>query len=206
MKIIMCAIALFLILYALGSNGVMASKPEDQQSKKRRETPNERFHRKGGKTTQGKIVTGDNGELTTATIIENRDLKVYDQAGHFDCRSWAHAFRKDLAPDKNFDSVNVSLAKAREFIWQRWQTKQRGYIRLTFDSVDAVSTAHIFIEPDDRGVWRVIWRWVRHYDVIDDLPVIRSVERISSKKAQNKESHLYELVFKDNDGEEWQTL
>ena len=206
MKSTMCTFALILVLCALGSRDIVVSRPQEQQSKKRQETPREKFYRNGGKTTREKISAGENGELTTATIAENRDLKVYDQSGHFDCRFWAHAFRKDSATDKTSDSIKASLSKAREFIWQRWQSKRRGYIRLTFDSVDAVSTSHIFVEPDERGSWRVVWRIVRHFGEIDDLPAIRSVERIPSVKGQEKENNLYKLVFRDNNREIWQTL
>jgi hypothetical protein len=88
-------------------------------------------------------------ELTNADLVQRRDLKLYNDGGHFDCRDLALS---DTVPR------NCDLPKARDFIWKHWQQKRRGYIRVTFDSVDTMSTSHIFVEPDDHGVWVVVWR------------------------------------------------
>src|SRR5436190_1871797 len=66
-------------------------------------------------------------ELTATNIAQGRDLKLYDDGGHFDCRRLALS---DTAPR------NCDLPKARDFIWEHWQKKRRGYIRVTEDSVD----------------------------------------------------------------------
>ncbi len=91
------------------------------------------------------------------------------------------------------------MGNARAFIWEHWQSKKRGYIRITFNSVDATSTSHIFIEPDSYGVWRVTWRIVRRNNEVDDLPPIRIIVR----KTVGAE---YVLVFNAADGKEQETL
>jgi hypothetical protein len=94
--------------------------------------------------------------------------------------------------------------KTPNFIWEHWQNKKRGYIRLTENTVDCTSTSHIFIEPDDGGKWQIAWRIARSHammsDAVDDLPTIRRVDqKIKNGKATS-------LIFKDADGEKWQEL
>ncbi len=96
------------------------------------------------------ILSGS--ELTTPDIAQGRDLSIYDAGGHFDCGRASH---REL-----FERVQC-IAEARAFISQHWRQRRRGYIRLSQDSVDAHATAHIFIEPDAHGVWRIAWRMAR---------------------------------------------
>ena len=81
------------------------------------------------------------------------------------------------------------------FIWEHWQKKRRGYIRVTVDSVDTMSTSHIFVEPNDRGPWHVAWRVAQARgnapSVVRDLSPFTTVERVDSK-----------LAFKATDGSE----
>jgi hypothetical protein len=117
-------------------------------------------------------------ELTASNIAQGRDLKLYDDGGHFDCRQLALS---DTAPR------NCDLPKARDFIWEHWQKKRRGYIRVTVDSVDTMSTSHIFIEPDSHGAWHVAWRIAQTRangpSVVMDLSGFTTVERTGSKLA-----------------------
>jgi hypothetical protein len=170
---------------SLSSSGVVssmsqqcASAPPDSAPA---ETPRERFYRRGGRTIQAKTIFLENGELTSASIKGPRQIQQYANGGHFDCGRFP-------VPEA-----------ARDFIWTHWQAKTRGYIRLTFHSVDAVSTSHIFIEPDSGGVWRIVRRIVRHTNEIDDLPTIRRVERMTINERTR-------LVFIAADGEEEETL
>jgi hypothetical protein len=151
----------------------------------REETSAQKFKRKGGKESKSKIIYQD-GELTTANIASGRDLKQYGGGGHFDCRKWT---RPQGAAQTDCDTPQV-----RDFIWQHWQDKRRGYIRITFDTVDAVSTAHIFIEPNQQGIWHVAWRWARHSGEITDLPEIVSVERVTPEKNRYKRWLIYSSV------------
>jgi hypothetical protein len=123
-------------------------------------------------------------ELMTADIAQARDMTLYDDGGHFDCRE--HSF-------SDTSLRNCDLPKTRDFIWEHWQKKRRGYIRVTVDSVDTMSTSHIFIEPDSLGAWHVAWRVAQARangpSVVRDLSAFTTVERVGSK-----------LAFKGADG------
>jgi hypothetical protein len=138
------------------------------------------------------------GGFTTNAIAETRNLSLYDDAGHFDCRRFTgEATYK--RPKEEKARIASAMGTARAFIWEHWQSKKRGYIRITFNSVDATSTSHIFIEPDSSSVWQVTWRIVRHNNEVYDLPSIRIIER----KNVGGEAVL---VFNAADGEEQETL
>ena len=123
-------------------------------------------------------------ELMTADIAQARDMSLYDDGGHWDCREHSSS---DTSPR------NCDLPKVRDFIWEHWQKKQRAYIRVTVDSVDTMSTSHIFVEPGDHGLWHVAWRIAQARgngpSVVLDVPEIVAVERADSK-----------LIFKARDG------
>jgi hypothetical protein len=162
------------------------------------ESPWEKFERKGGRSVHAKISIAADYELTAPQIAEGRNLQLYDQGGHLDCRNHVPGTeRKREEIDKRIDRA---LEPARAFIWKHWHEKKRGYIRLTFDSVDALSTAHILIEPDDAGQWQIVWSWVRDSGMVDTLPVIRRLEQEARDKGKST------LIFKDADGEEWKRL
>jgi hypothetical protein len=135
--------------------------------------------------TQSKLLMHGR-ELMTADIAQAREMSLYDDGGHFDCRE--HSL-SDTSPR------NCDLPKVRDFIWEHWQKKRRGYIRVTVDSVDAMSTSHIFVEPDDHGSWHVAWRVAQARGngpgVVRDLLPFTTVERVDSK-----------LAFKATDGSE----
>ena len=188
------------LLLCLPSN-VIAQKTK-RQTVRREETPNERFIRKGGREIKAEITSKQNGEITANIISDQRDLKLYDQAGHFDCRGWSNEALKD--PRNYHNHVESLKSKAGEFIWEHWQTKKRGYLRITFNSVDATGTSHIFIEPDSQGVWQIVWRIARWHALgghgVTDLPIIRRLEQTKGNDGKTV------LKFKDADGEEWQSL
>jgi hypothetical protein len=127
-------------------------------------------------------------ELMTADIAQARDMSLYDDGGHWDCRE--HSL-SDTSPR------NCDLPKVRNFIWEHWQKKRPGYIRVTVDSVDTMSTSHIFVEPNDQGSWHVAWRVAQTRgiapSVVRDVPPFTTVERVGSK-----------LAFKATDGSETQ--
>jgi len=127
-----------------------------------------------------------NGELTSQDIAGARQLSEYDNGGHFDCGRCKADFRC---------TVPTALNSTRAFIWDHWANKKRGYIRLSGHSVDAMSTWHIFIEPDSSGAWSIVLRVVRDHDEIDDRPLIHRVEK-SDEGDQNR------LVFLRDNGEE----
>jgi hypothetical protein len=138
------------------------------------------------------------GSFTTQAVAGTRNLSLYDDAGHFDCRRFTREaiYKK---PEEEKARIASSMEDARAFIWEHWKSKKRGYIQITFNSVDATSTSHIFIEPYTSSVWQVTWRIVRHNNHVDDLPPIRIIER----KRVGEETVL---VFNAADGNEQETL
>lgn len=150
------------------------------------------------KTTTERITVNKDGEVSSATIAQGRDLQLYDQAGHFNCRRWTTTVSKD--PHETKKRIEESYAVARNFIWEHWQNKKRGYLRLTADSVDAAATLHIFIEPDITGRWQIVRRIARVHammpSTVDESPIIRVVERKPKVNGND------ELIFKDVNGKE----
>ena len=95
-----------------------------------------------------------------------------------------------------------SASKIRDFVWTHWQSQAKGYLVITYNSVDAVSTSHIFIEPSHDGKWHVAWRIVRHMGVVHDVPDIVRVEK--TKPARDKTPFI--LILRDKEGDEVQRL
>lgn len=88
------------------------------------------------------------------TATADRNLSVYEFGGHLGCKT-------PLLRES--PRCQSSLRKARGFIWNHWREKKRGYLVVTITSPDASSDVHMFIEPDDAGAWRVVWRWENLY-------------------------------------------
>ena len=74
------------------------------------------------------------------------------------------------------ETQTAILAQSRSFLWSHWEQKKRAYLVLTLSSVDATSTSHVFIEPDNSGRWRIYWRIVRTDGEVDDLPTEYNVD------------------------------
>jgi len=134
------------------------------------------------KSTKAEVIGLEKSELTTKDITQNRDLTKYEQGGYFDCRSWA--------PEED-DRGECNEKKIRDFIWLHWTEKKRGYIRVTRNSVDAQSTSHIFIEPNNSGKWRAVWRIVRLHAIpelsnqITEVETLFQVERVENKQKKD---------------------
>src|SRR5204862_3276080 len=130
------------------------------------ELPNARFARKGGRTMHNVKVWRQGSALMIDDVAQGRDLTQYE--------------RLELAdPEPRVVSDqrrNPVLGEARTFLWRHWQDRQRAYLLLTLSSVDATSTSHVFVEPDEVGDWRVYWRAVRHNSEVDDSPTGYSME------------------------------
>jgi len=147
----------------------------------------EDFYRKGGKTSKADVIQKTDGELTTQDIIENRDKSIYISGGHFNC-SFFH--------NKKSSQIKLKEKKARDFLWKYWKEKRRAYFSITYSSEDATSTGHIFIEPNERGLWRIIWRWVRHNNKVTDLPEIVAVEKVKNRVTKTD----FGLQLRDKEG------
>ncbi len=144
------------------------------------------------------IISREDGELLTSTITQDRNLRLYEQGGHCDCEMIFSLQAGKLEQTTILRRVKFDLENARRFIWNHWEQKQRGYIRLSFRGIDAGSTWHIFIEPDGEENWVVNIREVVTQAMeearLHDLAKISFVER--KRKSKNES----ELIFKDVTG------
>jgi hypothetical protein len=129
------------------------------------EKPYDRFTRRGGQITRHPNVQWQSDYYTTADVAQDRDLAKYDR---FEVRDSEH-----LHPWEWWR--NPILAQARSFLWEHWRGRKRAYLILTQSSVDHTVTSHIFLEPDDKGRWRVYWRRLDRRELIDE-PSTYSVE------------------------------
>ena len=138
-------------------------------------------------------------QIPQSEIIQSRDLARYDDGGKF-----LAALHSPIKPSR--------MEKLRSFILQHWKDHRRAYVRVDFAGVDNLAESHIFIEPNDAGSWRIVWRMIHHQAVIPppplhlmDLPEITSVERAKrSKDDWLPGPHV--LIFRDKDGKEVQRL
>lgn len=143
------------------------------------------------RTTKTEVTATETGELTSRDILQKRDISRYDQGGHFDCHGWTKE-PKDVCDEK----------RVRDFIWQHWTDKKPGYIRITYGSVDARSTSHIFIEPNDKNEWHISWRIARWHvlpggsNIVHDILGLVTVERLEGKNNEDGS-----IVIKRRSGE-----
>src|SRR5439155_247615 len=86
------------------------------------------------------------------TVTGGRVLSLYDFGGREGC---------GIVLKTEIPKCDASLQTARDFIWNHWANRKRGYVIVKRASVDAESDAHIFIEPDKTGTWHVVWTWAR---------------------------------------------
>lgn len=144
------------------------------------------------KNTKAEIILGKDSELTTEGLTQNRDMSQYDQGGHFDCRSW-------IAKDKPHGECNEN--KIRDFIWQHWTKKKQGYLRITYNTVDATSTLHIFIEANENGEWNVAWRIARSHAMPQYNNQITDIWGISIEQVIEKpKKGSWAIIFKNSSG------
>lgn len=86
------------------------------------------------------------------TIFQDRDMSIYDLGGTItDC------FNTGPISNKELKDCMVSEKQAREFIYRHWQDKKLAYISFK-KNCDACKETHVFIEPDEKGDWHIVWR------------------------------------------------
>jgi len=119
------------------------------------------FLRRGGRITPSTGAQWQGDAYSSPSIAQGRDLRKYDTLELRD-RDHFHPSQRVHTP---------IMAQARTFLWQHWRTHRRGYLILTLSSVDHTGTAHIFIEPDDSGRWRVYWRQIDARELVDNPTV-----------------------------------
>jgi hypothetical protein len=141
---------------------------------------------------------------TKQTPTGERHLSDYSFGGHIVCNEGL---------SRSASRCQSSYRKARDFIWNHWREKKRAYIVVMITSPDAGSDVHIFIEPDDANIWRVVWRSESLYcascpnggnpGAIYQSPEMRSIER---KRAGETDVDVplgtRYLVFLDASGDE----
>jgi hypothetical protein len=148
--------------------------------------------------------TPQKGPVKPNTPTEGRDLSNYKQSGRFGCGM--------TVKSDEYHTCLDSITRARDFIWEHWERKQRAYAIVRLSSVDAVSDSHIFIEPDDTGVWHIVWRIERVVCMgcagdIDQVPDIRSLERVKSERSFDyAPAGSTVLVFRDKTGKQIERL
>ena len=134
------------------------------------ELSSESYARKGGRSTKVPVLR-ERGGLTMADVGQGRDLTKYD--------------RLELVEPGQGTASPVERGRvepnARLFLWEHWRDRRPAYVTATFSSVDAISTFHVFVEPDSGGRWRVAWRIVRHNGQVDDLPTLYAVEWVTPR-------------------------
>ena len=144
------------------------------------------------KFRRSEIILGEYGEVTTEKITQNRDMKLYERGGNFDCRTYALSEERGQCDEIKF----------AEFIWRNWSKKTRAYVLYSVNTPDAGATYHYFIEPDEKGVWSIACRLARWHAIpeignaVIEIFRIYSVERIEDKTANGN----WKLVFKDKRG------
>jgi hypothetical protein len=146
------------------------------------------------KTNQTAEVFQDKDRAwTTKDITQNRDLTQYEQGGLF----WGRTrFGGTFGNEK--DKLEGEK-KVRDFIWQHWIEKKRGYIKFNFANTDTSSTTHYFIEPNEKGDWIIVRKTI--FQLSDgkfeqNEDALNSVERL-----ENKANGDWFLVSKSSNGE-----
>jgi len=122
------------------------------------ETPRDRFARLGGRITRYPNAQWQGDAYTAADIAQARNLSKYDK---LELRDREHFHPWEMGQ-------NPILAQARGFLWEHWRDRKRAYLILTLSSVDHTGTAHVFVEADDSGRWRVCWRQLDSHELIDE--------------------------------------
>ncbi|MGQ0698989.1 MAG: hypothetical protein ACT4PZ_12195 [Panacagrimonas sp.] len=119
-------------------------------------------------------ILHDGAWLTTASIAQGRNLREYrteqmlDPQMTMSYEGWGRGKYRD------------TYTKARDFLWRHWVARRPAYLMLTGQAIGAVTTTHIFVEAEESGRWRVVWRIVRSNGVVDDLPMFYEVEWVAA--------------------------
>jgi len=128
------------------------------------ERPYDRFVRKGGQRTKVNVIA-EGKHLTVPGVTQARNLGQYETLELRNPRPMTVIEMK----------IDPILGQARTFLWNHWKDRKNAYLILTYSSIDATSTSHVFVEQGDDGRWRVSWRSVRWNGWLDDSPTSYSV-------------------------------
>lgn len=95
--------------------------------------------------------------------------------------------------------------RVKDFIWQHWKEKRRGFVIVTFHSIEGEpSTSFMFIEPDAEGRWHVdtkIERRLFDWNIRQPRRQTNGYTAHSVKRVPGNEGRpIYQLVFMDERG------
>ena len=128
---------------------------------------------------------------------------------------------KDSNASNNRPRPLRQQAEVRKFVWEHWRERRLGYVTFTmFSKEGEPSTSHVFVEPDEEGIWRVavkIDRMVverhgskrRHRSSNEyiayaleriEVPTSGLDEAILIPDTDLKKPDLYRLILKDRAG------
>ena len=136
---------------------------------------------------------------TEETPTGTRHLSDYVFGGHFGCR---------VPFSRESPRCQSSYRPARDFIWNHWREQKRAYVVVRITSPDSAANVHIFVEPDESDLWRIVWRWENIYCVscpgdkpgtIYQSPEMRSIEQ-RRETDRNLPLGMRYLVFRDAHG------
>jgi hypothetical protein len=87
---------------------------------------------------------------TEAQDRSGRDIKTYEDGGSYEL-TWGASGPDELEKIKE---------RVRTFIWGHWQRKQAAYITVRdctayFDGCDGPTFFALYVEPDEKGGWRI---------------------------------------------------
>ena len=160
--------------------------------------------------------SSENDAELTRKIIGDRDLTLYADGGTFLVGMGLEVGTYMPPYSDEFKQTLEVTAQAREFIWDHWTQQRRAYLRLEFTGVDASSTAHLFIEPDDQGRWNIVWRAVLRKNRLLGATPITAIKRVTMRVSESRfffrgneipdgaivSPREYALVFVRSDGSE----
>lgn len=85
------------------------------------------------------------GANQTFSQTNRRNLTEYQQGSSFNLRNY-------YSPKGNEERASM-----REFLWELWKTRTKGFFNVTFYTREGAPTnCNFFVEPDPRGQWTVV--------------------------------------------------
>lgn len=164
-------LTLLLIALIIGSCS-FSNKNQNSQDKSKNQSSQDKF-----------------GEVTTENIIEERNIKNYNQGGHFYCK---HSFNEKMNPDQ------LGEKKVCDFVNEHLKAKRLGYIRITCNGADVTNTFHIFIKPNRAGQWKIFQRMASfRTDGLETENEILPTEydSLGCKKNTNSDIETWDMIY-----------
>jgi hypothetical protein len=140
---------------------------------------------------RGELIVGPTGAYSTPDIAQGRNLDSYSRL-------------RPLDGGLDFRKNRQAFTEAREFLWTHWNEHLNAYLVFTVHTVDATTTWHIFVEPDETDQWCLVWRMVRDTGEVRDVGTFYSVENETGRdlkdRADAESASVNILVMKSSTG------